>query len=563
MKTGCAALRRATAMAGSLFWLLGIGVPGLAADGTAPHPGAPAMLHPDFAPSTAYVEIDGVELFRVVGVPAFPAAQRAAAIVGRIETLAADRAFNVEGLSTSESEIGTSIMAGDRRVMLVTDDDARLEGVGRKVIASVYAKRMGEAIEAWRAARTPEALERSTVRAVLASVVFGLAFALVLWLRGRLAALLERRYHARIHSVGIQSFHVLRAEHIWGVVQGFIGAVRVLTLLVLAFAYLYYVLRLFPWTYGVGVRLLEYGLDPLRIIGRGFLAHLPSLVFLAVLFVITRWLLKVIHLFFRSVARGEVTLRGFEAEWAEPTYKIARLLVIVFVLIVAYPYIPGSDSDAFKGISLFIGLVFSLGSSSIIANILAGYMMTYRRAFKIGDRVKIGDIVGDVTEMRLQVTHLKTVQNEEVIVPNSTILNNEVVNYSTLARSQGLILRTAVGIGYETPWRQVEALLLQAARRTAGLMSEPSAFVRQKALGDFAVVYELHAYCNDPQATGVLYTELHRNILDVFNEYGVQIMTPVYEGDPPEPKVVPKDRWFAPPAIAASAAPPKPAIVEA
>ena len=158
------------------------------------------------------------------------------------------------------------------------------------------------------------------------------------------------------------------------------------------------------------------------------------------------------------------------------------MAVVALALVVAYPYIPGSGSDAFKGISIFIGIVFSLGSSSAIANMVAGYTMTYRRAFKLGDRVKIGDTTGDVTEMRLQVTHVTTVKNEEVIIPNSSILNNEVVNYSSLARRLGLILHTSVGIGYETPWRQVEAMLLIAAERTAGFLKEPPPFVRQLAL---------------------------------------------------------------------------------
>ena len=193
-------------------------------------------------------------------------------------------------------------------------------------------------------------------------------------------------------------------------------------------------------------------------------------------------------------------------------------------------------------------MVFSLGSSSAIANIIAGYTLTYRRAFRLGDRVRIGDVFGDVTEMRLQVTHVRTLKNEEVIVPNSSILNNEVTNYTTLAATAGLILHTTVGIGYETPWRQVEAMLLLAAERTAGLLRDPQPFVLHKALGDFAVTYELNVYCNDPRAMTSLYTELHRQILDVFNEYGVQIMTPAYEGDPEQPKVVPRSQWSQPPA---------------
>ena len=184
-------------------------------------------------------------------------------------------------------------------------------------------------------------------------------------------------------------------------------------------------------------------------------------------------------------------------------------------------------------------------------------MMTYRRALKVGDRVKIGDAFGDVIDLRLQVTHLRSVKNEEIIIPNAQILAGDVINYSSLARADGLILHTQVGIGYETPWRQVEAMLLDAADRTPGLSKEPSPFVLEKALGDFAVTYELNAYSSNVQAMARLYAELHRNILDVFNEYGVQIMTPAYEGDTAEPKIVARKDWYAAPAVK-----PAPAAVE-
>jgi len=223
--------------------------------------------------------------------------------------------------------------------------------------------------------------------------------------------------------------------------------------------------------------------------------------------------------------------------------------IIAFGLIVAYPYIPGSESEAFKGVSLFIGIVFSLGSSSAISNIIAGYMMTYRRAFKVGDRVKIGEAMGDVIEMRLQVTHLRSFKNEEIVIPNSQILSGDVINYSSFVKTQGLILYTEVGIGYETPWRQVEAMLLEAAGRCQLPSGEPPrAFVRLKKLADFAVTYEVNVYCTDIAAMLPMYGALHRHILDVFNEYGVQIMTPAYEGDPEQPKIVAPKDWFTAPA---------------
>ena len=174
--------------------------------------------------------------------------------------------------------------------------------------------------------------------------------------------------------------------------------------------------------------------------------------------------------------------------------------------------------------------------------------MTYRRAFRVGDRIRVGDVVGDVSDIRLQVTTVRTLKNEEVVIPNATILNSEIVNYTALAVDRGLILQTTVGIGYEVPWRQVEAMLLEAAARTPGLLEDPPPFVLQQALTDYAVSYELNVYCSDPRQMNPLYTALHRNIQDVFNEHGVQIMTPSYVADPPDAKVVPKGQWYAAPA---------------
>jgi small-conductance mechanosensitive channel len=496
----------------------------------------------------APVEIDGHVLFRVRGTSVLPAEKRAAAIVGRIETLAADGNVPVEAVHPVEFESGTGIFVGNQRVLVVLDADAQLESVDRKVLASTIVHSIQEAITLYRQERSREALVRKTARAIIASTILAVLFALVLWFSRRLHAALESRYRQRVHSVGIQSFQIVRAEQIWDALQRLISGARVIVLFVASFIYLQYVLTLLPWTRGTANRLLGYILDPLGVMGRGIVKEIPDMFFLAILFSITRYLLKLVHLFFAAVGRGEVALSGFDPEWAESTYKLVRVVAVVFTLVVAYPYIPGSDSEAFKGISIFIGIIFSLGSSSAIANLIAGYLMTYRRAFRVGDRVKIGETMGDVIETRLQVTHLKTIKNEEVIIPNSTILNNEVVNYSSLARRDGLILHATVDIGYGTPWRQVEAMLLMAAQRTAGLMKEPLPFILQEALGGFAVTYELNVYCDNAQSMGKTYTALRRNILDVFNEYGVQIMTPAYEGDPEAPKVVRKEDWFNAPA---------------
>jgi small-conductance mechanosensitive channel len=498
---------------------------------------------------SAMVEVDGRALFRVRGVSALPSQKRAGLIAGRIVGLARDPSFKPEALAVVVSEEGTvAVMGGEVRVMMVTGADAALEGVTTQELATVVQARIREAIEAYRSARTQEALLSSAWKTLAATVVLALSLALVFTLWRRLDARVTERVHRRMQALKVESRKLVRAEDVGQVVRTILRTLRGFAAVVLVFLYLHFVFGLFPGTRWIHQQLADWVLGPLQTMGAAVLAAIPNLIFLAILIVIMRWAIKLVRLFFEAVSLGTVTLANFDPDWAQPTYKIVRLAMIAFGLVVAYPYIPGSQTAAFKGVSLFAGIIFSLGSSSIISNIIAGYTMTYRRAYRVGDRVRIGDIVGDVTAVRLQVTNVRTPKNEEVVIPNSVVLGSDVTNYSSYAQSQGLILHTTVGIGYETPWRQVEAMLLMAAGRTEGLLREPPPFVLQKQLGDFCVTYEINAYCNDAQKMFLLYAELHRHILDVFNEFNVQIMTPAYEGDPEQPKVVPKEQWYSAPA---------------
>jgi small-conductance mechanosensitive channel len=446
------------------------------------------------------------------------------------------------------------IMAADHPIMAVVEADAAVEGVTPMALAAAHAQSVGEAIAAYRHARSRAALSRALLATTAATFALGVIVALLIWFWRWFDAVVRRRVQARIHTVGIQSFEVVRAEQLRARLQTALLVVRATIVAACVLVYGGFVLGRWPATRGFSRSVAGFALEPLRTMGSGLVAAVPRLVFLAVLFVVVRITLRLIRLFFESVRRGAVTLSGFDAEWAPPTYKIVRVAVVAFALIVAYPYIPGSQSEAFKGVSLFVGVLFSLGSSSAISNMIAGYMLTYRRAFRIGDRVRIGDSTGEVIEMRLQVTHLRSVKNEEIVIPNSQILNGDVVNYSSLARERGLLLHSEVGINYDVPWRQVEAMLLAAAARTPGLGATPAPFVLVTRLGDFAVFYEINVACGQPSAMHLLYTALHHNILDVFNEHGVQIMTPAYEGDPAEPKIVPPGDWIRPPAAAAEAA---------
>jgi len=518
-------------------------------------PSAPAVARPaepgDAAGiATAPVEIDGHVLFELRGAAALPATVRAARVKARILAAAADPAVRSDELRVVSSGEYTTIVTGERTLLALVDADAQLMQVSVTVLADLCRHRIVQAIDEYREARRPERLLRDALVALVATAALALSVVLLMWLTRRIDARLERRFERRIRALEAQSFELVRAEQIRGALRNSLRAIRTLGILAVALLYLHFTLSLFPWTRSYGTFLLQVLLGPLRVMGRAVLTNIPNLVFLAILFLVVRFALRLTRLFFEAIGRGSITLTGFDREWAAPTYRIARLAVVAFGVVIAYPYIPGSESAAFKGISLFLGVVFSLGSSSIMANIIAGYTMTYRRAFKVGDRIKIGQTIGDVIEVRLQVTHLRSLKNEEVVIPNSLILNSQIENYSSLAEKRGLILHTTVGIGYETPWRQVEAMLLTAVERTPGLLKDPPPFVLQRKLGDFCVEYEVNAYCRDAQAMMALYTALHRNILDVFNEYSVQIMTPAYVADPQQAKLVSKERWYLPPAKA-------------
>ena len=459
---------------------------------------------------TAPVTLDGRALFRVRGFSAFPAAERAATISKRIMAIADDAAISPGSLQAVEADQVTNILAGDRTIMAVSDADVSLEGVSRPLLAKASILRISEAITAYRQDRTPRRLLTNTAYALGATVVLGIVLVLVRRLFRRLDAVAEKRLKSKMEGLRIQTFQIVQTELLWKSMRTAFRTARTLAILACFLLYAQVVLGLYPWTRPTSQRLLLMLLDPLRTMAVALVTMLPNLIFLAILFVVVRYSMRLLRLFFEAIEHGTVTFAGFDREWAQPTFRIVRVLVVAFAVVVGYPYLPGSQSEAFKGVSILLGVMFSLGSSSAIANIVAGYSLTYRRAYRVGDRVMIGDVLGDVAEMRLQVTHLRSPKNEEIVIPNSTIMNSHVINYSSLAARHGLILHTTVGIGYETPWRQVEAMLIEAAGRTPGLLREPAPFVLLKSLGDFAVNYEINVYSDQPQAGPRLYAALHR-----------------------------------------------------
>jgi len=500
---------------------------------------------------TSPIVLNGTTLFRVRGVAAYPAEERAQAIARRIEAVAGDASLAVDTLRVTESGERSTISAGDRVLMVVIDADANFEGVNRAILAELHRVRIAQAINTYRREHSPGVLFQATLYALGATLVLAVGLFAGNRLFRHCHAATERYFRSKMDDVRGSSLQLVHTDSLWAYLSRVLRIVRAVSILMAGFAYAHFVLGLYPWTRPTAQHLFAILVGPLNRMGKAIVASLPNLLFLVILLVVVRCALKLIRHFFEAIENRTISFSGFDQDWAMPTYQLARVLVIAFALVVAYPYLPGSDTAAFKGVSVLLGVVFSFSSSSAIANVIGGYTLTYRRAYKVGDRVKIGDTVGDVIQIRLQATHVHSLKNEEVIVPNSEVLKTSVINYSSMAHKEGLILHTTVGIGYETPWRQVEAMLLESVQRTPGLLREPTPFVRQTLLGDFAITYEINAYCDQPQASNALYTALHHNILDIFNEYGVQIMTPAYVADPKKPKLVPLDEQFGHPAALA------------
>ena len=452
------------------------------------------------AETTAAVVLDGYTLFQVRGARSYPAERRAGEIADRIARVAADRSVPVDSLKIRETPVASLVLAEDRLLLAVLDADAELEGINRQVVAEGFRRRIGEAIRQFRHEREPAMLWSGAERALVAT----LALAIVLWLgvraRRRLHALLERRYRQRLHDFQVSSIPLVRAEQIWRMANRLLTAVVVLLAATAWYIYLEYALVLFPWTRGLGYGLTAMLLKPVSTLATGALSYVPNIIFLLVLAIATRWLLAFVHLIFRQLGDGSLSVAGFDPEWAVPTERIVRLVVFGFALVVAYPYIPGSGSEAFKGLSIMFGVLFSIGSSSVIGNLVAGQSLAFRRAFRVGDRIRVGEHIGEVTKTSLLTTFVRSAKNEQIVIPNSVVLNTEVINYSTLARAGGVIVHTSVGIGYETPWRQVEAMLLEAADRTRGCCGNLKPFVLQRGLGDFAITYEINAYTDNALA---------------------------------------------------------------
>ncbi|GBD32088.1 Small-conductance mechanosensitive channel [bacterium HR33] len=492
-------------------------------------PAASAQESQQVQPAGAPVVVRGDTLFRLTGtLGPFTPEERAAALAQRIDRLARDPLAKAADVVIVDTAGVTDIKLGDVVVMTVTERDAAEMGTTRQNLAAQWAAIIQAVIRSYEGEANLISILLGILYTILATAAFIFVFRLLNRFFPAFYAKLESWRGTRIRAIRIQRMELISASQLTSAALGAARIVRVLAVALLIYIYLPLVFSFFPWTRGLANTLFGYVLDPLKRAGTAIVDYLPNLFAIAVIALVVRYLLKFIRLIFEGVERGTISFPGFYRDWAEPTYKIVRFLVIVFALIMIYPYLPGAGTAAFQGVSIFMGVLVSLGSAGAIANIVAGVVMTYMRPFSVGDRVKIADTVGDVVQKTLLVTRVRTTKNVDITIPNAMVLASHIINYSSSAKDRGLILHTSVTIGYDAPWRKVHETLIAAAVATEGILKEPKPFVLQTALNDFYVSYELNAYTDRPNEMARIYSELHQNIQDKFNEAGIEIMSPHY-----------------------------------
>ena len=454
--------------------------------------------------------------------------ERARLTADKILRLEKEVFFRPDSLRIFPSEQTVDLMYGELVLQSISDNDALWQNVSQDSLARQHRQLIIEAVARYKAEYSLRNIAKEVGLTLLVLVVLFFTVKYVNqffhWLRRKLST----KQGTWFTGFKIGTYEFFTDHRQLSAILVLVGALRWVVILLVIYLVLPIVFSIFPGTQGIADTLLGYVLNPLRGIALAFWNYLPNLFTIIVIVTVFRYVLKLVYSVKEEVRLGNLTINGFYSDWANPTYQIIRILVFAFALVVVFPYLPGSDSPIFKGVSVFLGFLFTFGSAGSLSNIVAGLVLTYMRAYKIGDRVRIGDVTGDIIEKNLLVTRIRTIKNEEITIPNSSIMTSYTTNYTSAAPTLGLVVHTTVTIGYDVPWPQVHELLVQAALASEYVLPEPKPFVLQTSLDDYYVSYQLNAYTREASRQAVIYSRIHQNIQDQFNAAGVEIMSPHY-----------------------------------
>lgn len=456
-------------------------------------------------------------------------------------------------LKVSLQPVHGSIMVrlGDRRAFIVSPGDVDpVQHDSVEAAANAAAQVLHQVVSENEESRNLRFMLLAVIYSVAATVVYLLLIRLIYFLRGKVLGALPGVMQRHTRALKLGSTQVVDAHQLFPMVSRVLHVVRWLIVLLLTYEWLSFVLSRFPYTRPWGESLNSYLVELARYLFDGIVSAVPGLGVAVAIFFIARGLSAFVQRLLKRMAAHGDNDAWLNQETLAPTRRLSALAVWLFALAMAYPYLPGAGTEAFKGLSVLLGLMVSLGASSVIGQAASGLILTYTRTLRPGEYVRIGEHEGTVTEMGMFTTRIRTGLGEVLSIPNSMITGSVTKNYSRSVKGQGYVIDTTVTIGYDTPWRQVEAMLIEAARRTEGILAEPKPQVFQTALSDYYPEYRLVAQAvpSQPRPRAALLSALHAHIQDVFNEYGVQIMSPHYIADPQDAKWVPKENWYAEPA---------------
>lgn len=470
-------------------------------------------------------------------------ADRAAAIAQHIHAIPVSNTYSIElHHATEDAYQGAWIMVNSNRVFGLLEGDAQgatLDEYGAQVI-----ERLHKWLQRRDAQKKPEILFKGALYSALASVCVVIGIYILVRGRKRLLSALEKYNRPKSSTQPLQVGGIYLVPYLLMLLSGIVRMIMFFLIGLLSYLWLAFVMSQFPYTMGTGQKLTHYIVDLVSDIGWAIFSAMPDLVMVGVIFWLASIVNDVIRNIFLRIESGRIKSHLFDQETAKATRRVFVVLVWIFALIIAYPYIPGSDTEAFKGVSVFIGLIVSLGSVGIVGQLLGGLIVVYSRAYQPGEYVKIGEYEGTVTAVGVLSTKIKTLRKEEITIPNAVLLSATSTNYSRLSKEDGLIVATTVTIGYDVPWQQVHHLLLAAASRATGVRAEPAPVVFQTALSDWYVEYRLLVHIDDPLNKVVALSQLHEQIQETFAEAKVQIMSPHFVAQP-DNNVLPK-QWIMP-----------------
>lgn len=454
--------------------------------------------------------------------------ERAINISRKIEKLYEDDFLKADSILVMKSENTFDIIYGEIIIMSISENDAIWYGKGMPELAQSFKETIKNSIVE---AKNENSWLKLIARIGLVLLVIGIAWAMI-WLIGKgyskLLLFINSKKDKWLKNLSYKDYTFLTAEQELQVVLFLVKIFRWFVYAVLLYITLPIIFSIFPFSRDWADALFHLIWSPFKGVLIAIWEYLPNLFSILVIYFVMKYVIRFVRYIFHEIEAEKLKLSGFHADWAMPTYSIVNFLLYAFMFVLIFPYLPGSDSNIFKGVSVFIGVLFSLGSSSAIANMVAGLVITYMRPFKIGDRIKIGDVTGDVVEKTLLVTRIRTIKNEVITIPNSSVLNGNTTNYSSEAIEKGLIIHTTVTIGYDVPWKDMHQALIDAALRTNLILDEPKPFVLQTSLEDFYVSYQINAYTREAGKQALIYSNLHQNIQDVCNERGIEILSPHY-----------------------------------